>query len=321
MPTVLVIDDNTQETNRILKEMEAKKYKVYLANTGGSGISSAIKNKPDIILLDLVLPDMTGFDVCRILRGNIKTSKIPIIILTVRETLQDKVDGFEAGASDYIIKPYHVKELYARILACLRVKEEIDKLICDHKEAKKLLRGVTKLAITDSLTGLFNRRYIDSILSQEFLRYERYGASFSLMMIDVDFLKQVNDLINHDAGDLVLREVSKILRSQIRDVDILARWGGDEFSMILPQSSCEDALSIGERILKAVSKHPFLDLKLEKPITVSIGVSGVPDLSVSHPFQLVSAADISLMRAKQKGRNQIDIATEKDIKPLIPIPS
>jgi diguanylate cyclase len=140
------------------------------------------------------------------------------------------------------------------------------------------------------------------------------------MMIDIDFFKQVNDSISHNAGDIILREVSKVIGSQIRDMDILSRWGGDEFSVILPQSSSEDAFLVAGRILKAVRQHPFSELvDWKNPITVSIGVAGLPNLKISHAFQLVSAADIALIRAKQKGRNQVDIATNKDISPLIPI--
>jgi len=321
MPSVLIVDDNTQETKRISKEMENQGYKVYSTYTGATGIASAIKSVPDLILLDLVLPDMTGFSVCRLLRNNIKTAHIPVIMLTVRETVQDKVDGFGSGANDYIIKPYDLNELYARVAACIRVSEERNRLIHSNKIIKKNLFDAVQLSIVDTVTGLFNRRYSNNILAHEFIRFQRYGALFSLMVIDIDLFKPIPHAVGEDQGAATLRELASVIQSQIRDIDILSRWREDEFAVILPQSSYQDAVHIASRILKEIGQYPFSNaVNLKNPITASIGIGGLPNKNYLHSFQVVAATDIALIRAKKKGQNQIEVATDEDIGPLIPIP-
>ena len=320
-PHILVIEDDVLTAKIIVKDVESYGCQVDCAYTGGDGINRAIESLPDIVLLDLILPDTTGYDVCRLLRNHAKTSNVQIIVLTARGEIDSKITAFKCGANDYVTKPYDVKELNERITACLRVqrvREDLDKLIHDQRETRGNLLKAEQLAITDPLTGLFNRRFFDDILSREFLRFHRYGIFFSFMMIDVDYFKKINDSISHQAGDKVLCELSEVIRSQVRDIDILSRWGGDEFGVILPHSSCDVAAPIANRILKAVSAHQFSPLAGGESLTVSIGVSGLPTENISKASQIVEAADQALMRAKKKGRQQVEVATDKDVPLIIP---
>lgn len=320
-PRILVVDDDVLIAKSILKDVESGGCEVDCVYTGAEGVSKAIASVPDIILLDLNLPDTTGYDVCRLLRNHEKTSNIQIIVLTGKGDIESKITAFKCGANDYLTKPYDSGELNERVAACLRVKrvrEDLDHLIRDQIHAKESLLKAEQLAITDPLTGLFNRRFFNDILSREYLRFNRYGIFFSLMMIDVDHFKQINDSISHDAGDRVLCELSDIIRLQVRDIDVLSRWGGDEFAVVLPHSSCDTAAPIASRILNAVGGHRFSPLTgWWNSLAVSIGVSGLPIQNVSSATQIVAAADRALARAKSKGRHQIDVATDQDIGPII----
>ncbi len=319
MPRILIIDDSILEVNQVSKEVTKWGHEIIVASCGADGMEKSRQSVPDIIILDLVLPDMTGYDICRMLRGQKETYRTPIILLTVKGTTEDKVVGFGCGANDYITKPYDMRELQARVEACLRVKEHLDRLTRDNEEMKAHLKTAENMAITDPVTGLFNRRYFHDVLSQEFLRSQRYGTIFSTMMLDLDCFKEINDSFGHDVGDYVLSELSKVVRSQVRDVDLLSRYGGDELAILLPQSSCSRAMQVAERILEAVRhcKLPRL-VGWEKKITVSIGVAGLPNPNFYQGFQVLSAADLALIRAKRMGRNRVEIANEQDIQPIQP---
>jgi len=255
------------------------------------------------------------------LRNHPKTLHTPIIFLTVRGTTDDKVTAMACGANDYVVKPYEMKELMARVDVHIRLNQHLKSLVQDRNDALTNLERVKQMAMTDPVTGLFNRRYFHDMLSSEFLRAQRYGTSFSCMILDLDHFKEVNDSLGHDAGDLVLREISQTIHAQIRDVDTLARYGGDEWAILLPQVSCQVVVPVAERILNAVQACTFPQIAGGTAmLSISIGIAGLPDLHVAQAFQLVAAADFALLRAKRKGRNQLDVATHSDVGPLMPIP-
>ena len=180
-----------------------------LQESGKSAIK-AVKTVPvDIVLLDLVLPDMSGNDVCRWLKLNEDTKGIPIIMLTVKGEVTDKVAGLEAGADDYLPKPYNNVELNARIYACLRTKALQDELKQKNLQLQNLLKQVEIMAITDQLTEIYNRRQVETILQKEFRTATRYKTPVSCMIIDIDHFKAVNDAFGHHAGDAVLKETAK----------------------------------------------------------------------------------------------------------------
>lgn len=307
---LLVEDDPIQagETEAILKDSG---YEVLWARDGHDAIKHAKTSKPDIILLDLILPGLGGYEVCRWLKLDETARDIPVIMLTVKSDLSDKISGFQIGADDYLPKPYDALELNARIYALLRTKALQNELRLKNRQLEELLEKVNYLAITDMLTGLYNRRRLHDILSSEFERAERYKTPFSLVMLDLDFFKKVNDKFGHNAGDAVLKEISGQILKNVRDIDTAARYGGEEFMVILPNSDKNSARAVAERMRQTVASHSFQDIA--SAVTVSIGISGMPDANIRNVDELIRCADIALYRAKQSGRNRVEVGSGEDL--------
>jgi diguanylate cyclase (GGDEF)-like protein len=303
---ILLVEDNKAQARVIKEYLQKSGYDVTWVMDGKSAIKTAATNTHDLVLLDLILPDMNGTQICRWLRQNQETRGLPIIMLTAKDSLSEKVTGLEAGADDYLLKPYKETELNARIYACLRTKALQDELSQKNSQLEELLQEVKKLAIMDHLTTLYNRRYFETVLTREFKKLLRYGFSLSCIMLDIDHFKKINDDYGHRAGDSVLKELSEILMQSVRDVDTVARWGGEEFIVLLPQSSKEDAQHVASRILKTVAGHKFSNVP-ESQITVSIGLANAHDQSMDSAEKIVNAADSAMYNAKSKGRNRIEI--------------
>jgi diguanylate cyclase (GGDEF)-like protein len=313
-PSVLIADDSVFEVDQIKTMFEKMGFDVFWTYTGADAIKQARRNIPDLILLDVVLPDITGHDVCRLLRASPETMNIPLIMITVRDKTEDLVLGFEQGANDYITKPFDARELKARVNACLRMKQLQDDLMQKNEEYKTLLKNVQELAMTDPVTGLFNRRYFREVLQQEFSRAQRYGTLYSCFIIDIDHFKPINDSYGHESGDRVLSEVARLLQVQLRDVDLIARYGGDEFAVLLPELTREKSRLIAERIREAASTQVHSFLPKRHSVTLSIGISGLPDPGLQHPSQVISTADFALYRAKRGGKNKVEAATFQEMK-------
>ena len=306
---ILLVEDSKSQAKTAKDFLEKNGYEVMLAENGKAAIKAVKTTSVDIILLDLVLPDMSGNEVCRWLKLNEDTKGIPIIMLTVKDDVKDKVAGLEAGADDYLLKPYNNVELNARIFACLRTKALQDELKQKNHQLEELLKRLEIMAITDSLTGLYNRRHLETILKEEFKRTFRYKTPLTCMMIDIDHFKTVNDAFGHHAGDAVLKETAKIITENAREIDTVARWGGEEFIIIFPQTKKEEALQAASRILRIISEYNFPDIPGER-ITVSIGTSSIPhpSLDIDTEEKLIHTADCALYEAKRKGRNKIESA-------------
>lgn len=302
---ILLVEDSKGQAEATKSFLEKKGYEVTWAEDGLTAFKIAKSQKVDIILLDRVLPDIDGNEICRWLKLNQDTKGIPIIMLTVKDSVSDKVNGLEAGADDYLPKPYDEVELNARIYSCLRTKALQDELRQKNKQLEEMLTRVETLAITDPLTGLFNRRRFESILSLEFKKATRYQAPLSCMMIDIDYFKEVNDAYGHRTGDMILKEIAGIIHKNIREVDTAARWGGEEFAVLIPNTTKEDAFQPANRILKTVSKHSFPDIG-GRHVTVSIGIADIMDPAITNEEKLVHAADLAMYAAKRKGRNKIE---------------
>ncbi|MCK5286530.1 MAG: diguanylate cyclase [Thermodesulfovibrionia bacterium] len=301
---LLIVEDSKTQAETIKKFLKKQGYDVTWVEDGKSAIQVA-KTKPlDLILLDFILPDIKGDEVCRWLKLNQSTKGIPIIILTVKGNVSDKVIGLEAGADDYMLKPYNEIELNARIYACLRTKALQDELREKNHQLEELLSKVEILAITDPLTELYNRRRFQVVLEMEFQKTKRYKTLLSCLMIDIDRFKLINDENGHQIGDFVLQETAQIIRKTFREVDIIARWGGEEFVVLLPHTKKEDALRSATRVLEKISHHKFSRIP-DKKITVSIGIASAPDPSIDTGESLINASDIAMYDAKDKGRNQI----------------
>ena len=303
--TILLVEDNEGQANIIRDYLTKNGYEVLSVKDGISAFKAAKTSSIDLVLLDRVLPDMDGSEVCRWLKLDQKTRDIPVIMLTVKNAMTDKVTGLEAGADDYLPKPFDEAELNARIFARLRAKIHQDELKRKNSQLEDMLTRVESLAIMDPLTGLFNRRRFESLMINEFKRAARYQNALSCMLIDIDHFKAVNDTFGHQAGDVVLKEVAGIIQNTLREVDTPARWGGEEFIVMSPNTSKENALKAAGRILQAVSGRTYTGIG-DLRVTISIGVAGIPDPDIDTQEKLIHAADLAMYEAKRKGRNRIE---------------
>jgi len=299
---VLLVEDDPIQASATKEILMKVGYEVLWAEDGINAIKLVKSEKPDIVLLDVILPGMDGYEVCRWLKLEETTKGIPIIMLTVKKELSDKISGLQIGADDYLPKPYNELELNARIYASLRTKALQDELKLKNRQLEDLLDKVNYMAITDALTGLYNRRRFHDALTSEYERARRYGTPFSLIMLDIDFFKKINDTFGHDVGDAVLKEVSGMLLKSIRDIDTAARYGGEEFMIILPNTDKAHARVVAERMRQAIEDYDFAEVA--RKISVSIGISGMPDIKVDNEEKLIRCADFAMYRAKQLGRNR-----------------
>ncbi|NWF76819.1 MAG: diguanylate cyclase [Nitrospirae bacterium] len=303
--TILLVEDNKMQADITKDYLSSNGYEVIWVQDGKSAIKIAKVQKIDVILLDLILPDLDGNEVARWLKVNNDTKGIPIIALTVKKSIQEKVLGLESGADDYLSKPYSELELNARIYSCMRTKALQDKLKEKNRQLEQVLAKVEMLAITDSLTEIYNRRYFETTIEREFIMSKRYNTPLSCLMIDIDYFKKINDEFGHRIGDIVLKQVAMLIKNCIRQADTVARWGGEEFIILLPNTKKENTHEITSRILKSVSVHKFPEIG--RPITVSIGVAGIPDPEIDNPEKLINISDSALYQAKAKGRNRVAV--------------
>jgi diguanylate cyclase (GGDEF)-like protein len=296
---ILVVDDNRDNVEIIGTRLRFRGYEIDEANDGARALELVHSSPPDLILLDVMLPDIDGYEICRRVKGDERLPFIPIILVTARDSTGDKVAGLDAGADDYLTKPIDFPELEARVRSMLRIKKLQDEI-----EAKNL--ELERLSISDGLTGLYNHRHIHALLDEEFERADRTGERLSVAMFDLDHFKAVNDTHGHQAGDRVLEQLADILRESAREIDRVGRYGGEEFMVLLPDTSIEDAEVFVERVRREVARHPF-SIGTTEPLkmTISVGIATYPHPQIANAETLVLLADEALYAAKAAGRNRV----------------
>ena len=301
---ILLVDDNPDNLDIVSTRLEFLGYEVDTVATGDEALTAFAENPPDLVLLDVMLPGIDGYEVARRIRADGDVPYVPIILVTARDSTEDKVTGLDAGADDYLTKPINFPELEARVRSMLRIKKLQDQL-----EASN--RKLEQLSISDGLTGLFNHRHVHELLEHEFDRSMRTHEPLSVAMFDLDRFKSVNDTHGHQAGDAVLRRLASILRETAREVDNLGRYGGEEFIAVLPGTELHDAAVFAERVRTAVADAEFnIDGERTIPMTVSGGVASWPSRRVNDARGLIEVADRALYAAKEGGRNRVVRATE-----------
>jgi diguanylate cyclase (GGDEF)-like protein len=295
-PKLVLIDDSADTHKQLAARLKYEHLELIAASDGKSGLEAVKLHRPACVLLDLDMPEMDGFQVLRALKDDPASANIPVIILSGTNEPDEKVTAFDLGASDFVIKSLanagDIAELKARIRAVLRVD--------------RLLRMLSERAELDGLTGLSNRAAFNRRWSQAVAENKRYGHPLTLMMFDIDHFKKVNDSFGHPAGDEVLVEFARIIQASSRASDVPCRFGGEEFALILTNTSPADAHIVAERVrttLQAATwpRHP------EHRVTVSIGLAGAEapapaDLTVE---QWIEACDKALYQAKHGGRNRV----------------
>jgi two-component system, cell cycle response regulator len=302
---ILVVDDHEDNIELLRARLEAWGYDVDAAADGQQALDHVQANPPDLILLDVMMPTIDGNEVARRIKQNPALPFIPIIMQTALDSTESKVEGLEAGADDYITKPIEFAELKARVRSMLRIKrlqEELEERERQLLEANERLRHMSR---TDGLTGLENRRSIERQLEHMMAHGERLSEPLSCVMCDLDRFKSVNDEHGHHAGDAVLKQFAVILKKAAREIDVVGRYGGEEFIVLLPGTVLDAAVTFAERVRKEVEAHTFVFDGGSIRRTCSFGVAGWPHPRVSNCDRIVRAADDALYVAKETGRNKV----------------
>jgi two-component system cell cycle response regulator len=307
---ILVVDDHPDNVEIIDARLSSRGYQIETASNGQEALDKVQASPPHLILCDVMMPVMDGYEVSRRIKGDEALPFIPIILVTARDSTQDKVEGLEAGADDYLTKPINFPELEARVRSMLRIKRLQDELDEKNRELELVNKRLRKLSITDGLTELFNHRHIHQLLREEFERARRTGEPVGVAMLDLDRFKQVNDTYGHPTGDVILYETAQILKDTAREIDMVGRYGGEEFIVILPDTTEDDAAQFAERVRRRVSEHVYRDEATEVRMTVSSGVASFPEAAVEGEEMLLKRADEALYRAKESGRNRVVCASE-----------
>jgi len=298
---VLLVEDSRTQLDMSRRALTRRGYDVTGVGSADAARAKLESLTPDIILLDIFLPKVSGFELLDELRANPRTQTTPIILISGLTDQEHVVEGLDRGANDYIGKPISVAILIARIEALLRSRALVRRL-----EVQTEL--LAKLAAFDELTGVFNRRTLFHSLETEVSRSIRYRRALSAMMLDVDHFKAINDRHGHPTGDAVLRELASRVHGALRTMDVLGRYGGEEFFVMLPETPLDGGARAAERIRRAIAEKPFDVGAHAIEVTVSIGVASL-DPGSPPPSGLLDEADAALLEAKRQGRNRVVMAS------------
>ena len=297
--TILIIDDSV-DSIRLLSAMLKDQGEILFATNGPAGIRIAGQRQPDLILLDVTMPHMDGYEVCRALKGDPATQRCAVIFVTASSNAEDEIAALEAGAVDFICKPFNPPVVKARVQTHLRLQL--------HSET------MARLANLDGLTGLFNRRYFEEQLEREWQRHKRQKLPLGVVFIDIDFFKAYNDHYGHLQGDECLRSVAHVIAASTRRPDeIVARYGGEEFIVILPYTSMQEAQTYGEWVCRRVGdagiEHAYSSIA--KTVTISAGAASVVPTEPGTHQKLTALADNALYQAKAAGRNRAKVLQDE----------
>ncbi len=300
-PVVLVVDDNKLIRTQLKDYVEALGYRALTAEGGKEAFKITQKNKLDLILMDIVLPDLGGMELLEMVRQQKNLLQLPVIMISGLSDSDSKLKSLEIGADDYISKPIHYKELQAKMKTVLRKKFYFE-------EVTKNYHLAVKRAITDSLTELYNHGYFHEFLEREIKRCRRYHHHLSLIIGDIDYFKNYNDVHGHPRGDVVLKRTAEILVKSTRSTDHVARYGGEEFAIVLPETELTSAVIVAEKIRFTMEKEDFQGQETQPGgnLTISLGVSSIPPREESIDItKLIKKADQALYEAKRLGRNRV----------------
>lgn len=283
---ILIVDDTVDNIKLLTQLLTAQGYKVKGAASGKAGLRICQRKKPDLILLDIMMPEMDGYQLCSILKADTMTSDIPIIFLSALDNVQDKVRAFQVGGVDYIQKPFEAMEVLARVKTHTQIVSLQRKLIARNEALKAL-------AETDSLTGLLNRRKIDEL-------GEAQAGHYAIILFDIDDFKKINDKYGHHTGDEVLENVARLTRQAIADAGHIARWGGEEFLILLPECTLKQA----EYFAKAIQEQ--FSVSADTLFTASFGVAEA--FGANAFIEVVKEADFAMYKGKNEGKNKVVVS-------------
>jgi len=298
--STIVVAEDDRITRELLAGMLRKHgFNVETVPDGQVAVERVAKGGVDLVLLDILMPRLSGLEACRLLKGMTSDSFLPVLLVTVKTDSASRVEGLKIGADDYVCKPFDEDELLARVEAMLRIKRLHDHVV----EARARLE---QLSLHDDLTGLYNYRYLHSRLSEEFKRAERYHDPLACLVIDIDRLQAHNDAGGREAGDRVVTFVADTIRRSVREVDVVARFGGDEFLVVLPSTHFAGSVTVAERIFQDANlRSEGWEQRSPLPVALSLGVALFPSRDVRTKDALLRGADAALHAAKRDGGNRI----------------
>jgi len=303
---ICVIEDSAAERALLVRRLRRWGYTVVQAETGSEGLRIVYRDRPRVLISDVVLPDLNGVQLCRQIRADPTLDGTYIILTTAHDRPERKRRALNAGADDYMCKPYDLEELRARIRNGLRFS--------------RLQERLRHAALTDPLTGLWNHSQFRTLLDREFLRTRRYGGTVALLMIDLDHFKAVNDTLGHEVGNQVLKRVAQHVKRAVRQTDIVARYGGEEFVVICPETAIDEAAQLAERLRRSLPEQVRLSEQPDLPIRASLGVASTEDPRVNSAADLVNLCDRALYHSKRCGRDRVtrsDQMTEDGWQPAL----
>jgi len=310
--SILAIDDQPDNLTLLQRILTSRGYQVLLETSGITAIATAQKTPPDLILLDISLPEMDGYDVCRKLKEIEQLKDVPVIFVSALSDVLDKVKAFSVGGIDYITKPYDFEEVLARVQTHLQIRrlqtkleEKTVSLEAEIARRIKAEEELKLLASLDPLTGIHNRRTFFEMAEKELERTLRYGNAISLLMLDIDHFKQVNDTFGHLVGDQVLITFANLCRGNLRSFDLIARFGGEEFVALLPRTDLSMGETIAERLRLLSARTEFTCEKTSLSITISAGITNLEANQTLTLATMIEQADQALYQAKQAGRNRV----------------
>ncbi len=294
---VLIVDDSV-DIHRLLKiRLRDQNLDIITASTAAEGLRLARQVLPDLVLLDIDLPDKSGFEMLGEIKADPATHDLAVIFVSGSVDSQDKVRGFDLGAVDYVTKPFDMAELRARVRSALRTQ--------------RLVRMLAQRAHLDGLTGLWNRAHLDVRLSECVDAARRHGRHLSLVMADIDHFKQLNDTYGHPFGDHVLQEMANMLEEIARSEDIVCRYGGEEFAVILCETDHVEATKVAQRFRSRIEGAIWQEHERLR-VTASFGVSSLSLLTIKSPEALLNSTDTALYEAKRTGRNHVVVAAPQE---------
>lgn len=308
---ILVVDDIRPNLELQQDILSREGYTVIVADNGEDALAAVERESPDLILLDIEMPGMKGYEVCSRLKANEKTSGIPVIFLSALDEVFDKVKAFEVGGVDYVTKPFQVEEVLVRLethmaIRSLQLELEgknamLNKEISQRKVVEKQLK---QLAISDFLTGAYNRRFFFEMADREISRSTRDFRPLALVMFDIDHFKNVNDSYGHLVGDQVLVNLTKFFKQSLRATDVFARYGGEEFVILMPDTDCNAAFATGERFREQIEGIILAKGEADVKVTISLGVACAGSIDELDIMRLLALADKALYQSKETGRNK-----------------